>query len=453
MRRAPFARRLAALLAAALLAAFGLGGCQGSKGQETSAPPEKASSGIATKLSGPVEITFWHAMTGKHEEALRTIAENFTKEHPDIRIKLEAQGNYGDLQQKLTAAAKSHTLPVMAQVIETWVTDFRQNGLVADLTPYIENPEIGWNKQELDDIVEVFRKANQWDGKYYSLPFSKSTQILYYNTDYFQELGLQPPKTWDELKEAAKKLTGEKNGRRVIGMGFENSVGWQFHQWVKQAGGRYVDEATGEVLFDSPEGREALGFLVGLFQEEVARLAGEDQYVSNPFGRGDVGMYIGSSAGIPFVAKAAEGNIHWAAAPVPAGEEKAVAFAGNAVAVFDSAKPEEKLAAWLFIKYLLNTDNTVFWAKSTGYLPIRYSALETKEWQDYVAQNPAYGVGTRQFDYGFFDPRIPGFDAALKEIDKEIQAALLGQKSADAALRDAARAAQAAIDRAKERAK
>ncbi|RKQ88776.1 ABC transporter substrate-binding protein [Brockia lithotrophica] len=451
MRRAPFARRLGILLVAVLLAALTMGGCRGSETQKTSAPAETSS--IATKLTGPVEVTFWHAMTGKHEEALRTIAENFMKEHPDVRIKLEAQGNYGDLQQKLVAAAKSHTLPVMAQVIETWVTDFRQNGLVADLTPYIENSEIGWSKQELDDIVEVFRKANQWDGKYYSLPFSKSTQILYYNTDYFREAGLQPPKTWDELKEAAKKLTGEKNGRRVIGMGFENSVGWQFHQWVRQAGGRYVDEATGKVLFDSPEGREALGFLVGLFQEKVARLAGEDQYMSNPFGRGDVGMYIGSSAGIPFVAKAAEGNIHWAAAPVPAGKEKAVAFAGNAVAVFDSAKPEEKLAAWLFIKYLLNTDNTVFWAKSTGYLPIRYSALKTKEWEDYVAQNPAYGVGTQQFDYGFFDPRIPGFDAALKEIDKEIQAALLGQKSPDDALKAAAQAAQAAIDRAKERAK
>jgi len=451
MRRAPFARRLGILFVAILLAALTLGGCQGNETQKASSPA--GTSNIATKLTGPVEITFWHAMTGKHEETLRTIAENFMKEHPDIRIKLEAQGNYGDLQQKLVAAAKSHTPPVMAQVIETWVTDFRQNGLVADLTPYIENPEIGWSKQELDDIVEVFRKANQWDGKYYSLPFSKSTQILYYNTDYFREAGIQPPKTWEELKEAAKKLTGDKNGKHVIGMGFENSVGWQFHQWVKQAGGRYVDEATGKVLFDSPEGKEALDFLVGLFQDKVARLAGEDQYMSNPFGRGDVGMYIGSSAGIPFVAKAAEGNIHWAAAPVPAGKEKAVAFAGNAVAVFDSAKPDEKLAAWLFIKYLLNTDNTVFWAKSTGYLPIRYSALKTKEWEDYVAQNPAYGVGTQQFDYGFFDPRIPGFDAALKEIDKEIQAALLGQKSPDDALKAAAQAAQAAIDRAKERAK
>ncbi|MBT9281119.1 MAG: extracellular solute-binding protein, partial [Hydrogenibacillus schlegelii] len=160
-----------------------------------------------TRLSGPVEITFWHAMTGHHEEALRAIADRFMADHPDIRIKLVGQGNYGDLQEKLTAAAKSKTLPVMAQVIETWVTDFKQNGLVTDLTPYIEHPDIGWTKEELDDIVEVFRKANQWDGRYFSLPFSKSTQILFYNTDLFQERGVKVPKTWDELRQAAEKLT------------------------------------------------------------------------------------------------------------------------------------------------------------------------------------------------------------------------------------------------------
>ncbi|CAM3450031.1 ABC transporter substrate-binding protein [Hydrogenibacillus schlegelii] len=421
------------------------------KSAPSSAADETDDAAFPTRLRGPVEITFWHAMTGHHEEALKAIADRFMAEHPDIRIKLVGQGNYGDLQEKLTAAAKSKTLPVMAQVIETWVTDYQQNGLVQDLTPYIEHPEIGWTKEELEDIIPVFREANRWDGRFFSLPFSKSTQILYYNTDLFQERGVEVPKTWDELRQAAEKLTFERNGKKVIGIGFENSVGWQFHMWVRQAGGRYIDEATGTVLFDSPEGRQALDFIAGLFKDKIARLAGEDQYMSNPFGRGDVAMYIGSSAGIPFVAKAAEGNIHWAAAAVPAGAKRAVPFAGNAVAVFDSATPEEKLAAWLFIKTLLNTDNTAYWARETGYLPIRRSALESPIWKDFVKDHPANGVGTEQFDAGFFDPRIPGFDAAMKIVQKEIEAVLLGEKAPGAALPDAAAKAQAEIDRAKAR--
>ncbi|MBE3595503.1 MAG: ABC transporter substrate-binding protein [Hydrogenibacillus sp.] len=451
-------------LSLVLIFTLSLSACGGGPGQKPAAnapsgantPPEQPSSAASdfpTALSGPVEITFWHAMTGDHEKTLNEIADRFMKEHADIRIKLVGQGNYGDLQDKLLAAAKSKTLPVLSQVIETWVTDYIQNGLVADLNPYIEHPEIGWTKDELNDIADVFREANQWDDRFYSLPFSKSTQLLFYNTDYFKERGVEVPKTWEELRQAAEKLTFDRNGKHVVGMGFENSVGWQFHMWVRQAGGTYIDERTGKVEFNSPEGKDALTFLQGLFKDKIARLAGEDQYMSNPFGRGDVAMYIGSSAGIPFVAKAAEGNIRWSVAAVPAGKEAAVPFAGNAVAVFDSAGPEEKLAAWMFIKYLLNTENTALWAKATGYLPIRRSALESPIWKDYVKEHPESGVGTAQFDAGFFDPRIAGYDAALKDIQSEIEAVLLGKASVDDGLSAAAQKAQADIDRAKSRAK
>ncbi|MBE3594766.1 MAG: ABC transporter substrate-binding protein [Candidatus Carbobacillus altaicus] len=407
---------------------------------------------ILTSLDGPVEITFWHAMSGHHEETLQKITDAFMKANEQIKIKLEFQGNYSDLQQKLLAAAKSKTLPTMSQVIETWVTDYKQNHLVMDMNPYIMHPEIGWTKEELDDIVEAFRRANQWDGHYFSLPFSKSAQILFYNTDYLKEKNVDVPQTWEALKDAATELTFEKNGKKVIGFGLENSVGWQFHQWIRQAGGTFIDEETGKVEFDSPEGQEALQFFTGLVKNGIARLAGEDGYMSNPFGRGDVAMFVGSSAGIPFVDSAAKGNIKWSAAPVFAGKEKAVQFAGNAVSIFDAATDEQKLAAWLFIKYLLNTDNTALWAKETGYLPIRYSALKSPIWKDYVQAHPEQGIGTEAFNNGFFDPRVPGFDAVYQIMQKEIEAAFLSEKDIAQALHDAAKDSQEAIDKAKAKA-
>lgn len=428
-------------------------GC-GSTGPAASAgagEPAPATEPAPAPSQGPVEITFWHAMTGHHEEALKAIADRFMAEHPEIRVKLVGQGSYNDLQDKILAAAKAKTLPTAAQVIETWVTDYIQNGLVVNLDAFIRDPEVGWSQGELDDIVEVFRKMNQWDGHYYSLPFSKSTQILFYNTDYFSQKSLQPPTTWEELEKAARALTFTEKGRKVVGFGLENSVGWGFQMWVRQAGGRYIDETTGKVEFDSPEGKKALSFLRKLMDEKIARLAGEDGYLSNPFGRGDVAMYIGSSAGIPFVASAAQGNIQWAAVPVPGDVQKAVPFGGNAVTIFSSASPEEQKAAWLFIRFLLNTDNTAYWAKETGYLPIRYSALESPIWKDFVKDHPANNVGTEQFSYGYFDPRVPGFDAALKDIQAEVMAVLIGEKGVDEGLQQAAQKAQAAIDRAMKR--
>ena len=170
--------------------------------------------------------------------------------------------------------------------------------------------------------------------------------------------------------------------------------------------------------------------------------------MSNPFGRGDVGIYFGSSAGIPFVAQAAEGKINWSAAPLPKGKEAATLFQGTNLTVFASASDEEKLAAWEYMKFMTSKDQTVFWAKETGYLPVRTSALEDPAWKQYTEENPVYGVGELQFTAGYYDPRPVGAFDMKNAVSKEIQSVLLGQKSVDQGLEDAAKGAQTALDRA-----
>lgn len=443
----------------ALVMMFGLAACgggdkaapapddgkDGNKGGQSSEPQ-----GITTVIDKKVEVEFWHAMSGGHEEALNKIVNDFNAQSEFITIKPVNQGSYGDLSQKLMASAKAKKMPVMAQTYEDWVTEYIQNNLVTDLTPYINDPKYGWSEDELNDIVQVFREANQWDGKYYSLPFNKSTRILFYNKGLFEEKGVKVPTTWEELTEAAAKLTIDKDGdgkNDVIGMGFENSVGQEFSAYVLQAGGEYLDEKEKKVKFNSPEGVAALKFINDMIQNGTARLAGEDGYMSNPFGRGDVAMYVGSSAGIPFVAKAAEGNIEWSATVLPKGKKAATPFAGTNVSVFASATDEQKLAAWEFIKFLINTENTAYWAEKSGYLPVRYSALELASYKAYKEANPVQGVGELQFEAGFYEPRVVGAYGMRKAVSKEIEAVLLGQKSVEQGLADAEKAANAEINK------
>ncbi len=413
--------------------------------EATSSEAQKEEEGLKTVINKPVEIEFWHAMSGGHEEALTKITEDFNASNEYIKVKLVNQGGYGDLSQKLMAAAKAKQLPAMSQAYEDWITEYLNNNLVTDLTPYINDPKYGWSEDELNDIVEVFRQANQWDGKYYGLPFNKSTRILFYNTDLLAEKNIEVPTTWEELRAAAEKITVEKDGKKIVGMGFENAFVHEFSTWAYQAGGSFVDEQSLEVKFNSAEGKEALGFVNGMIQDGVARLAGEDGYMSGPFGRGDVAMYIGSSAGIPYVAKAAEGNIHWSATVLPAGKKAATPFAGTNVTVFNSASDEEKLAAWQYIKFLINKENTAYWAEKTGYLPVRYSALNSDSWKAYVEANPVYGVGEKQFDAGFYDPRVIGMNAVKNAMAKELEAVLLGQKTVDEGIEAAAKEAQDAL--------
>ncbi len=431
---------LISILAVALMA------CNGGEKTNSDSPQTKnegATKDLVTSLDEPIEIEFWHAMSGGHEKALDKITNDFNESQDKITVKLVNQGSYNDLSTKNMAAAKAKNLPVLTQAYEDWITEYLENDLVADLTPYVTHPEIGFSDNELKDIVEVFSEMNVWDGKYYGMPFNKSTRILFYNVDYLEAAGVEPPTTWDELYTVAEKLTGKKDGKNVIGLGLENSVTLEFNQWVHQAGGVYFDEESKQFKMNSPEGKEALEFVYGMIEDGIARTAGEDGYMSEPFARGDVGLYIGSSAGIPYVAAPAEENgVNWAATVLPAGKKAATPFAGTNVSVFSSATDEEKFAAWEYIKFLINTENTTYWAMQSGYLPIRYSALESEEWKAYTAEKPEYGVGEQQFDAGFYDPRIKGAYAFKNAVAKELDRVLLGEISIEEGLTNAEKAAK-----------
>ncbi|MGZ7445286.1 ABC transporter substrate-binding protein [Paenibacillus sp. TH7-28] len=392
-------------------------------------------------LDQPVTIEFWHAMSWHLEEVLQQLADEFHNQNPNITVKLVAQGSYDDLSQKLMAAAKAKTSPTMSQGYSNWQTEYVANDLIEDLTPYINDAKVGLSAEDQADIVKAFMDDNAWDGKTYGLPFNKSTEVLYYNQDYLDKFGLDVPATWDELKTAAAKLTSNINGKKVVGIGLENSVSGNLATYVKQAGGEYVTE-DGKVAFNSPEGEKALGFLYDLIvTTKTGRLAGEDGYMSDPFGRGDVAMYIGSSAGTSFVDSAVSGKFKWSTATLPKDKAAASPFQGTNVIVFQNATPEQKLAAWEFGKFLISKEAMIQWAKETGYVPVRGSALEDSEWTAFIVEHPEQKAASQQFDSAFGEPHLDGYNKLRTDVSKQIDEALHGQKSVQEGLASAEQAA------------
>ena len=82
----------------------------------------------------PVEVEFWHAMNGDHEVWLEDAAAKFSEENENITVKLVNQGSYGDLSQKLLAAAKAKTSPTIAQAYAEWMTEYNANNLSSRLS-------------------------------------------------------------------------------------------------------------------------------------------------------------------------------------------------------------------------------------------------------------------------------------------------------------------------------
>lgn len=109
-----------------------------------------------TSSGEPVEITFWHAMSGVNEEAIQKITDDFMAENPNIKVTLMNQGGYLDLFDKLMASAKADQLPNLAQIYSNRLSWYVDKGLALDLTSYIHDPEIGLTEEDKADFPAMF---------------------------------------------------------------------------------------------------------------------------------------------------------------------------------------------------------------------------------------------------------------------------------------------------------
>lgn len=447
-------KKLTALIASCVLT-LSLFGCGNGASAKSEQPKDEAKTTIATEIKDPVSIEFWHAMTGENEKALQEIADKFNKKNEGkITVNLVYQGHYKELFSKLEGASKSNQLPALAMIYPNRLTAYVKNDLVEDLNPYIENEKIGFKDEVWKDIPEFLRDNGMWNGKHHSLPFNKGTYLLFYNEDILKENGVAVPSNWDELKAAAEKLTidKDKDGKNDIqGLGLNTSVGIDSSFWVEQAGGHLIDEDKDQILFNSPETEKAFDFLSGMVKDGSAKILDEEKYITGPLGRGELAMGISSISALPDIIKACEGgNVNFKTAVLPEGKEKAALFSGTDVTIFNTPSAEEKLAAFEFIKFFMEDENQLTWGTKSGYLPLRKSVLNSKEFKEYVEkEDPAKGEAVKEFDYGYCDPKVLNGYSIHENMDKALKQIILGEKSTKDALNEAEQNTRKALDEAK----
>lgn len=343
-----------------------LAGCSGGG----SGSDQKNAADIPTEVTEKTEIVFWHGMNGEQEKALQKITDDFMKENGNITVKLQNQSSYPELQQKLIATYVSpKDLPTITQAYPDWVLDATLDGLVEDLAPYIENEDIGMD--DFDDIVEGFRNSGEIDGKTYGIPFNKSTEVIFYNKTLFDELKLEAPATLQEFQEVSKKINDAK---KIPGGGFD-SLSNYYVTYLENEGIEF------DKNFDpmDQESKDAVNWYLDGIKSGDLRIAGSDKYLSGPFGAEQIAMSVGSTAGESFITSGAEGKFEVGAARYPM---KKSMQQGTDIYMFADAKPMQKTAAFEYMKYLVEKDVQLYWAKETGYIPVRKSAIEDDAYQN-----------------------------------------------------------------------
>lgn len=433
-------KRFLALLLAALML-MGLTAC-GSKAPEETKPAQDAPTAEepTNAAEEPVEITFWHAMSGVNEEAIQKITDDFMDQYPNITVTLMNQGKYTDLFDKLMASAKANQMPNMSQIYSNRLSWYVDKGLALDLTPYMTDPEIGLTAADYEDIPEMFMDNCIWGDAQYAMPLNKSMMVLYYNVEMFQDAGISVPTTWEEWADAAEKLTKDTDGDGepdIYGVVFANNLSTDIVPWLKQAGGAEMNEATDELYFDTPETKEAVGFLNSMFQAKTARFAGEDKNANVPVQQGRAAMCVASTSALPYIESDTMEGITIDAAPLPAHKNNCQLYYGTNVAVFNTGSDAQKEACWLYLKYMTSTENTAYFAAQTGYIPVRKSAQTDPVFAAVLAEKPIKQMCFDYMDVGFQGARSVGIINALDALGDQLDLVFSGEKDLDSALKDA----------------
>lgn len=389
-----------------------------------------------------VNIDFWNYWDGDNAKAIQSLIDQFNSSHKGIHVR-NVTFPWGDLYTKMQAAAQGSGsgLPAVAAGDIAWTAALHRSGQLANLTAAVKKAKINTK-----DFYPEILKYSLYNGKIQALPVSTNNLALFYNKALFKQAGLdpnKPPKTWDDLRADAKKIAALGNGVQGFEIYTQQGEGltWQLQPYIWQAGGDFLNKGYTGAAFDNAAGRKALGFLVGLIQNDKVTQAGQ----WGAFDKGQAGMRVDGSWMVSTYAHQVPFPVGTAMIPIPTGGRHATNMGGEQIFVFKSASAAERAAATTFALWLASTPVQIQWDQLTSFMPTRASVANSKAIKKWVKQTPQLGAFVKQQQYAHARPPIPQYPAVSDAFSKAIEPAFYGKVSVNDALANAARDVNAAL--------
>ncbi len=388
----------------------------------------------------PVTITFYHQMGAALQEILNDAIADFNEIYPNITVEHQSLGDYDGVRDQIKTEISVGDQPNLAYCYADHVALYNLAGAVQTLDVLIGDQTYGFTQEQLDDFVPGYYAEGKafGDGKMYTLPVSKSTEVLYYNKTFFDEHNLEVPTTWDEMEAVCRKI--KEIEPSCIPLGYDSESNW-FITMCEQYGSEYTS-ATGEnFLFDNETNRGFVKEFRGWFQEKLVtteKLSGG--YTSNLFTNKEGNaatrcyMCIGSTGGATYqqpkqVNGKYEFEVGIASIPQVNPEKPKVISQGPSVCIFKKENPQEVLASWLFAKFLTtNVDFQAAVSMNNGYAPVIQSVKNHPVYAEFLAsagtanmQAYAVKVALDQADAYYSSPAFNGSSVARDQVGLLIQ--------------------------------
>lgn len=403
----------------------------------------------AASAATEIEMFFPVPVEGQLAKEMKNLMERFNAEHPDIRAVPVYTGSYDETNIKTRAAIKAGRPPAAVIMSANFVLEYQINGEIQPLDPLVAA-----DGQTADAYMGRFWPAlhgnARFAGKIWAVPFHNSTPLLYYNVDHFKAAGLDPknpPATWAEWVDAAKKLTvrdGDSIKRYgVMIPGNYDYLGWIMTALTMSNGGLYYNpEFGGEVYYDAPSTLGALTLIDDMVRKHKVMPDGvtDGKAVSTAFFAGQASMVLLSTGSLSFIRENMKAD--YGVAFVPRNLRNAVAIGGASLIMPKGLSEAQKKASWTLINWLTSPAVSGHWSRFTGYFAPNRGAYELPEMKDFIARNPDAKVALDQLQYAQSWFATYNTVAVRKALEDEVQAVLSGKKKPA----EAVKAAQAKAD-------
>ena len=389
-----------------------------------------------------VTIKFSHTMGQNLQDILDQYIAVFNETYPNITIEHTQIGNYDAVRDQIKQELTAGNQPHIAYCYPDHVALYNLTKKVVPLDNFIEStiPDtlgggvLGLTEQQIADFIDgYYAEGTVFDaaGTMYTLPMSKSTEVLYYNKTFFEKHNLTVPTTWDEMATVCQQirdiLDDPKNGYNSQSkpLGYDSEANW-FITMTEQYNSNYTSTTGTKFTFNNKTNRDFVKMFREWYDEgyfTTQKLYGaytSGLFVNNDPTKGNIYMCIGSSAGAQHQVPT-EGEFEVGIAPIPQVDkaDPAAISQGPSLCIFDQANKQEVVASWLFVKFLATCPEfQAEFSMVSGYTPVI-------EREALVEAVPAYGTW---LDTGVA-PGAATADAKSKAISTTISVAL-SQKDA-----------------------
>ena len=417
-----------------------------SEGNGGAAQPKPLEYDVIAYDGSEVTITFSHTMNATYQGVLDQYIAKFNEMYPNIHIEHAQVGGYDEVRDQIKTELTAGNQPNIAYCYPDHVALYNVAKAVVPLNSFINSTieitdakgnttVLGLTAEQVADFVPgfyaegaVFDKA----GTMYTLPMSKSTEVLYYNKTFFEQNNLQVPTTWDEMEELCKKILEIDSD--CIPLGYDSEANW-FITMCEQYNSPYTSAERGKNFQFNNDVNKAFvkefrswyeagylttqelygGYTSGLFTE----LTGKNSYMS-----------IGSTGGSIHQRPEATDNgyaFEVGIAPIPQvdpSNPKAISQ-GPSLCIFESDNKQEVIASWLFVKFLTtNPEFQAAFSMTSGYMPVIQSVDQVPAYKNFLdnadggdhIQALAVKVGREMSNAYFVSPAFNGSSVARDKV-------------------------------------